>query len=218
MTSPPPPPPSPPTLTIAWGQPESWRVAVAEAAAVLARGEIALLPAEGLYGYHVRADLPRALERLQAIKPRAGGRGWILLLADRRLPASWGSSLEGRAAALADAHWPGPLTLVVPAPPGLAPELQADDRTVAIRCPGSGFLRAVVAAAGGPLVSTSANRPGEASPASLGECALEGVALAVDGGTLSGLPSTLVRVDGSTVKVLRSGPLKVEGEAPVADQ
>ncbi len=187
---------------------------MAEAAAVLARGEIAVLPAEGLYGYHVRADLPRALERLQSIKPRAGGRGWILLLAEPRLPAAWGPPLERRAAALAAAHWPGPLTLVVPAPPGLPPELQAEDRTVAVRCPGSEFLRALLAAAGAPLVSTSANRPGEAPPARLDECALAGVALAVDGGTLSGLPSTLVQVDGSTVRVLRSGALKVEGEAP----
>lgn len=206
--------PSPPTLTVDPGRPETWRAALAKAAAVLERGEIALLPAEGLYGFHVRADLPRALERLQAIKPRAGGRGWILLLAEPRLPASWGASLEGRAAALAAAHWPGALTLVVPAPPGLPSELRAEDGTVAVRCPGSDFLRALLRAVDAPLISTSANRPGEAPPAQLGECALEGVAFAVDGGTLSGLPSTLLRVDGSTVRVLRSGALKVEGEAP----
>lgn len=206
--------PSPPTRTIDLGRPESWRDALTEAAAALGRGEVALLPAEGLYGYHVRADLPDALARLQAMKPRAGDRGWILLLAEPRLPASWGASLEGRTAELAASHWPGPLTLVVAAPPGLPPALQTSDRTVAVRCPGSDFLRALLAAVDAPLVSTSANRPGGAPPASLGACELEGVGYAVDGGALSGLPSTLVRVDGSTVRVLRSGALKVEGEAP----
>jgi L-threonylcarbamoyladenylate synthase len=201
-------------MTIDPGRPDSWRGAVSEAAAVLSRGKIALLPAEGLYGFHVRADLPRALSRLRSVKPRAGGRGWILLLAEPRIPSAWGPPLEGRAAALAAAHWPGALTLVVPAPSGLPPGLEAEDRTVAIRCPGSEFLRAVVAAAGGPLVSTSANRPGEPPPAGIRDCPLDGVSLAVDGGALSGVPSTLVRVDGSTVSVLRSGALKVEGEAP----
>jgi tRNA threonylcarbamoyl adenosine modification protein (Sua5/YciO/YrdC/YwlC family) len=208
------PSPAPATLAVDLSRPESWRAALLQATAVLAGGEIAILPAEGLYGFHVRADLPPALARLQSVKPREPGRGWILLLAEPRLPAAWGASLESRAAALAAAHWPGPLTLVVPAPPGLPPELRAEDRTVAVRCPGSDFLRAVVAAAGGPLVSTSANRPGGRAPAAVGECAREGAALVVDGGTLSGIPSTLVRVYGSTVKVLRSGALKVEGEAP----
>jgi L-threonylcarbamoyladenylate synthase len=207
--------PSPPaTLTIDLGRPESWRAALLEAAAVLARGEIAILPAEGLYGFHVRPDLRQGLSRLQAVKPRERGRGWILLLAEPGLPPAWDASLEGRAAALAAAHWPGPLTLVLPAPPGLPPDLVAEDRTVAVRCPGSEFLRGVAVAAGGLLVSTSANRPGGHAPAAVGECARDGVALVVDGGALSGLPSTVVRVDGSTVKVLRSGALKVEGEAP----
>ncbi len=207
-------PPSPTTRTIDLGRPESWPDALMEAAAALGRGEVALLPAEGLYGYHVRADLPDALARLQTMKPRAVDRGWILLLAEPRLPATWGMPLVGRAAELAAAHWPGPLTLIVSAPPWLPPALQASDRTVAVRCPGSDFLRALLAAVDAPLVSTSANRPGGPPPASLGACELEGVGFAVDGGTRSGLPSTLVRVDGSTVRVLRSGALKVEGEAP----
>ena len=207
-------PPSPLTRRVALDRPESWLGVVPEAAAVLAAGEIALLPAEGLYGYHVRADLPEALARLQSVKPREPGRGWIVLLAEPRIPAAWGTPLTRKAADLAGVHWPGPLTLVVPAPAGLPADLLASDGTVAIRCPGSEFLRAVVAAAGGPLVTTSANRPGEAPPREFEAADREGVAVAVDGGTLSGLPSTVVRVDGSTVRVLRSGALSVEGEGP----
>ena len=207
-------PPAPPTRRVALDRPESWSAVVAESAAALARGETVLLPAEGLYGFHARADLPRALAHLEAIKPRERGRGWIVLLAEPRLPAAWGSALEGKAAALAVAHWPGALTIVVPAGPAVPPDLQAEDRTVAFRCPGSEFLRAVVAASGGPLVTTSANRPGEPPPSVFESCDLEGIALGVDGGPLSGLPSTVIRVDGSTVQVLRSGAVRVVGEGP----
>ncbi|HSQ58839.1 MAG TPA: Sua5/YciO/YrdC/YwlC family protein, partial [Acidobacteriota bacterium] len=63
----------------------------------------------------------------------------------------------------------------------------------------------VVRASGGVLLTTSANRPGEPPPARIEDAALEGVALAVDAGGLSGLPSTLATVVGSTVKVLREG-------------
>ena len=211
-------PPSPVTRRVVLDRPESWRTVVPEVAAALAAGEIALLPAEGLYGFHVRADLPGALARLQSVKPREPGRGWIVLLAEPRVPAAWGPGLTGKAAALAEAHWPGALTLVVPAPPAVPPDLMANlrasDGTVALRCPGSDFLRAVTAAAGGLLVTTSANRPGNPPPSDLASSAREGVAIAVDAGTLSGLPSTLVRVDGSSVRVLRSGALSVPGEGP----
>jgi len=196
------------------GAPASWHAVVGEAAAALGRDEVVLLPAEGLYGYHVRADRPRALDALQRLKPREPGRGWIVLLAEASPPAPWSTTLSDRARALGRAHWPGPLTLVVPAPAETPAALVAADGTVALRCPGSPFLRAVVVAAGAPLVSTSANRPGEPPPARFEECPTDGPALAVDGGPLSGLPSTVVRVDGSTVRVLRSGALKVEGEAP----
>lgn len=201
--------------------PSTWTGVVEEVATVLRRGDVVVLPAEGLYGYHVRADDPEALAALRRVKPREEGRGWIVLLAERTPrphagspPDLWRSSLPPAADALARAHWPGALTLVVPAPRGALPDLAAQDGSIALRSPGSAFLQSVLIATGSPLVSTSANRPGEPPPSRLEECQLEGVALAVDGGPLSGLPSTVVRVDGSTVEVLRSGALKVEGEAP----
>jgi L-threonylcarbamoyladenylate synthase len=194
--------------------PSAWSEVVAEVAACLGRDEVVLLPAEGLYGYHVRADRPAALAALQHLKPRSPERGWIVLLPGPEFPRDWKGAFPPAAAALARAHWPGALTIVVPAPPGLPPGLAASDGSVALRAPGSAFLRAVLAASGVPLVTTSANRPGEPPPARLGAAAAEGISLAIDGGPLSGLPSTVVRVDGSTVEVLRSGALKVEGEAP----
>ncbi|HEU4726175.1 MAG TPA: L-threonylcarbamoyladenylate synthase [Candidatus Eisenbacteria bacterium] len=212
MTSPP--SASPLVRRVALADPASWRAAAVEAGAHLARGGVALLPAEGLYGFHVRADLPAALDRLQVLKPREPGRGWIVLLAEPRVPAAWGPALDGKAAALAREHWPGALTLVVPAAPDAPPDVLAGDGTVALRCPGSDFLRAVIAAAGGPLVTTSANRPGAPPPSDFESADREGVSIAVDAGPLSGLASTVAQVDGSTVRVLRSGAVRIEGEGP----
>lgn len=197
--------PGPRLLRLRPDDPCTWGRAVVESAAALAFGGIVVLPAEGLYGYHVRPDRPDALRRLHDVKPREAGRGWILLVDDPRALDEWVPRPSATLRALAARHWPGALTLVAPAPDSIPAALRASDGTVAIRCPGNAFLRDVVRASGGALLTTSANRPGEPAPARIEDAALEGVALAVDAGALSGRPSTLATVDGSTVRVLREG-------------
>lgn len=199
----------PPTLRIDPDEPSSWSEARDEAAARLDEGEIALLPAEGLYGYHVRADRADGIDRLHALKPRGAGKGWILLLEDPASLERWDVTLPSRALELAKRHWPGPLTIVLPASGSIPETLRAADGTAAVRCPGSRFLLAVVRAAGGLLVSTSANRPGGEPPANLEDAARSGTAVAVDAGPLSGLPSTVVAVDGGTIRVLRVGAVRL---------
>lgn len=188
--------------------------AAARAAAVLNAGGIAILPAEGLYGLHARPDLPAALDRLREIKPRESGRGWIGLIAAAEDLARYAAPPIDRAESLARRHWPGPLTLVVPASPRAPRSLVADDGTVALRCPGSEFLRRVARASGGILLSTSANAPGAPAPASPERLREEAVDLLVDAGPLPGIPSTVVRVEGDDVRVLREGAVRL-GEAPL---
>jgi len=188
----------------------SWTAAAARTAAVLNQDGIAVLPAEGVYGLHVRADRPRALERLAALKPRPAGQGWIGLLADLQAFAAYTSQFKGRTLSLALTHWPGALTLIVPASP-LAPEsLRASDGTVALRCPGSDLLRDVARACGGLLLSTSANDPGAPAPARAEDVTVAGYDLLIDQGPLSGAPSTIVQVEGDVVRVLRQGSVRVE--------
>ena len=202
-------PGDPPTLRIDPDAPHSWREALEEAAARLDAGEIVLLPAEGLYGYHVRADRTAGIERLHALKPRRAGKGWILLLEDPASLERWDVTLPARALALARRHWPGPLTIALPASASIPEALRAADGSAAVRCPGNPFLLAVVRAAGGLVVSTSANQPGEDPPARLEDAARSGTALAVDAGPLSGLRSTVVAVDGGTIRVLRVGAVRL---------
>jgi L-threonylcarbamoyladenylate synthase len=185
--------------------------AIARAAAALRDGALALLPAEGLYGYHALASSERGVARLQALKPRGEGKGWIALVARPADAYRWIASLPGSAAALIQAHWPGALTLVLPASPGVPAPLVGPGGQVALRCPGNEFLRAVVLAAGGLVISTSANAPGEAPAVRLSQTGLPPeIELVVDGGDLSGEPSTVVRFEGERPIVLRQGGVRID--------
>ncbi len=168
------------------------------------------MPAEGVYGFHVLASGAGTVERLRALKPREAGRGFIGLLARPEDLGTWAKA-EGRALSLARAHWPGALTLVLEASPAVPASLRTPEGTVALRCPGSAFLRSVVEAAGGLVISTSVNAPGE-PPLIRPEGPLtERVDLVVDQGELSGVPSTVVEVVRNRIRVLREGSVRVTG-------
>src|SRR5512132_2089700 len=190
--------------------------AVRRAGETLKQGGVAILPAEGLYGYHALAASAPGIARLESLKPRGLGKGWIGLVARPGDAYRWIASLPAPAATLIHAHWPGPLTLVLDAGPSVPPALLGPGNTVALRCPGSAFLREAILAAGGLVVSTSANAPGAppASRAPVPESVPEGVLLVVDSGHLSGEPSTVVRAVGERLTVLRGGALRLPGSPP----
>ena len=178
------------------------------AAVVLRAGGVALLPAEGVYGLHASAENPAAVERLLAMKPREEKKGFIGLIADPEELLRW-TEPNAHALSLAREHWPGALTLVLQAAPSVPAAMRNPDGTIALRCPGSEFLRATVAGAGGIVLSTSANRPGEPAMIAPEGPLVELADLVVDGGTLSGTPSTVVSVAGDRVRVLRPGSVRI---------
>jgi L-threonylcarbamoyladenylate synthase len=126
------------------------------------------------------------------------------------------------ARAVAEAFWPGAVTLVLPLADtaGLAPAVTAGLGTVALRCPAHPAMQALLAASGKPLAAPSANASGRISPvtaqhvlASLGGR----VALILDGGQASqGLESTIVRIDARGVALLRPGPVELADILAVA--
>lgn len=193
---------------------ETHAAAVARVAASLRAGGVALLPAEGVYGFHALAASEEGASRLAGLKPRGEGKAWIGLVGRPGDVYRWVASVPAPAAALIQAHWPGALTLVFDAGPMVPPALRAEGGTVALRCPGSAFLRDLVIAAGGLVVSTSANRPG-APPAVHPEDAPDDprVTVIVDAGPLSGSVSTVARVRGEVVTVLREGAVRLSGTA-----
>lgn len=170
-------------------------------------------PTETVYGLGGRVT-PRALERLRAVKGRGAAKSFVVLVADRTMAAEWGIEFPSAASRLAEAWWPGALTLVLPARPGHFPdELRGPGGGIAIRQSPHPAARALVEGLGEPLTSTSANPPG-AEPAlgtgaiaqAFADAMAAGELLLLDGGVLPrSLPSTVVEFRNGEAALVREG-------------
>jgi len=187
----------------------SGRLDLAAAAACLAGGGIVAYPTETYWALGALFSREEALARLVRAKLRPAGKPLPLLAADRGQVSRVAAPLSPEAERLALRFWPGPLTLVVPAAPGVPEAILAGTGVVGVRIPGSEVARALAAAAGGPLVSTSANPSGGPPPVSAADLdpalrgSIDGVLDA--GPSPGGLPSTVVEVSGGGVRLLRPG-------------
>ena len=189
------------------------------AAAALARGEVVCLPTESSYGLAADLRSPQGLARITAMK---GGRPvdspFPLIAGDaataRGLARVWPDAAER----LAARHWPGPLTLVVPAREGLPPEVVGPDGGVGVRVSNHPLAAALARALGEPITATSANRSGQppATTAAAARAALGGeVAVYLDGGVCAGTPSTVVAVDqAGRLRIIRPGAIALDPIAP----
>lgn len=177
------------------------RAAVARAAELLARGGLVVLPTETVYGIAADPRRPGAVDRIYRVKGRPESKEIPLLAADVEQVRGAGAALDGPASRLAERFWPGALTLVVRTPDGFK----------GFRVPDCEVTRAVIRRAGAILAVTSANRSGEppAVTARDAQRALgDGVDLYLDAGPAPGaVPSTVVRVDGGKIEILRAGAI-----------
>jgi L-threonylcarbamoyladenylate synthase len=187
-------------------------VDAAAAAAAIAAGEVVAYPTETFYGLAVDAFNEAALARLRALKGRESEKSFSLLVSGREMLASLCSEISPLAERLMAQYWPGALTLVLPARPGLPASIVADG-FVAVRQSPQPLAQALVVAVGGAITATSANPAGEPPPCTAAEVAAyfaPSACLLLDGGTTpGGRPSTLARVRGDTVEILRQGAVLV---------
>jgi L-threonylcarbamoyladenylate synthase len=180
------------------------------AADVIRRGGLIILPTDTVYG--VAADLwqPEAVANLYRVKGRPPDRAIPILLADIEDMSQVAAEVPDTAHKLAQAFWPGPLTIAVPKRAGM-PEIVSALPTVGVRIPDHAGARAIIRACGGALAVTSANRSGQASPLTAQQAAQalgEGITLVLDGGPCQGgVPSTVVDVAEGDIRVLREGPV-----------
>jgi L-threonylcarbamoyladenylate synthase len=186
---------------------------VAEAAAALRRGSLVVYPTETFYGLGALATHPAALARLAAAKLRPADKPLPLVAADDAMAFALWAAVPAEARVLAGAFWPGPLTLVAAAAPGLPGPVTLGG-AVGVRVPGSELARELCRLAGGPVISTSANPSGGPAPASVEELdpeLLSRVDLVLDGGATSGgLPSTVIQVGEGGARLLRTGAVPWE--------
>jgi L-threonylcarbamoyladenylate synthase len=186
----------------------------AEAIAVLRSDGIVALPTDTVYGIAVRIDTPGGIERLFHVKQRPPDRAIALLIGSTEQARQIGV-MTPSAEALAGAFWPGGLTLVISRREDTTlPEvLTGGAATIGLRVPDHPAPRALAAAVG-PLPTTSANRSGQPEARDAGEIAAQlgdAIELIVDGGVAHGGPaSTVVDCSGAPARVLRVGAIPVE--------
>jgi len=183
---------------------------VDQAAAALQRGDLVILPTETVYGLAADAANPLAVARIYEAKGRPSFNPLIAHVATLEA-AERLARLEGPGRILAEAFWPGPLTLVAPIgdPSAVCDLARAGLETVAIRVPAHATARAVLEAFGGAVAAPSANRSGRPSPTTFQDAVEEtGVAsaAALDGGPCPvGVESTVVSVLDGAIRLLRPG-------------
>jgi L-threonylcarbamoyladenylate synthase len=186
--------------------------AIAEAARVLAEGGLVAFPTETVYGLGARADRAEAVRGIYAAKGRPATNPTIVHALDAEAAFALAVEVPGVARALAERHWPGPLTIVVPVRPGaVAPEATAGGPTIALRVPSHPVARALLAASGLPVAAPSANRSTHLSPTTAAHVARSlGDALRVlDGGATGfGIESTIVDVTCEPAAILRRGSIR----------
>ena len=194
---------------------------ISEAARQVLDGQPVAVPTETVYGLAADASDPHAVARIYAAKGRPSFNPLIVHVLDFTAAQALGE-FDSAARALAEAHWPGPLTIVVPARAdnGIAALVTAGLGTIALRVPAHPAMQALLAATGRPLAAPSANASGRISPTRAAHvlASLDGrIALVIDGGaTTSGIESTIVAATGGGLRLLRRGPIEID--APLSSE
>ena len=184
------------------------------AAEALRRGELVILPTETVYGLAAAADDPVAVRRVFAAKARPADHPLIVHLAVPGAIDEWARDVPDAARALAAAHWPGPLTLLLRRASRVRDEVTGGRDSVALRVPRHALALDVLRAYGSGVVAPSANPFGRVSPTTAAHAVADlghAVAVVVDGGPCSeGVESTIVDLTTDTPQLLRAGALPVE--------
>jgi L-threonylcarbamoyladenylate synthase len=178
---------------------------------ILHAGGLVAFPTDTVYGLGALAFEGEAVARLYLAKGRLAEKAIPILVGEGEGLDQVGVPSE-MARRLAQAFWPGPLTLVVAKRPEV-PEVVSLTGTVGVRVPDHPAARRLLREAGA-LAVTSANRSGGANPRSAGDVMAElgeRVQLILDGGTSpGGQPSTVVDCTGDAPRILREGPLTLQ--------
>jgi len=188
--------------------------ALARATEALGRGVPVAIPTETVYGLSADATNPQAIARIYEMKGRPRFNPLICHMADLAM-AERHAAFDPLSRKIAEAFWPGPLTLVLPIRPESAihPLARAGLDTVGVRVP-TGFASRLLSAFDRPLAAPSANTSGRISPTTARHVADDfgdRLELVLDAGpAVVGLESTILRVEGETIRLLRPGGLDLD--------
>jgi L-threonylcarbamoyladenylate synthase len=187
--------------------------AIARAAEHLRDGSLVAFPTETVYGLGADAANPEAVRRIFAAKGRPADHPVIVHLGDAAQLTRWARSVPAVALRLAEAFWPGPLTLILPRASHVADVITGGQDSVGLRVPSHPVARELLAAFGGGIAAPSANRFGRISPTKaqhVAEDIGDSAAMILDGGACAiGIESTIVAITGDRPVLLRPGGINV---------
>lgn len=189
------------------------------AAAILRSGGLVAFPTETVYGLGADASNDEAVRRVFAVKGRPADHPLIVHLGDSAQLDEWTTDVSDTARLLADAFWPGPLTLLVEGSAKVSPVVTGGRPTVGLRVPDHPVAHALLRAFGGGIAAPSANRFGRVSPTEAAHVVADlgdEVDLVLDGGACRvGVESTIVDLTGARPTVLRTGGVTLDRLAEV---
>ena len=188
---------------------------ISEAADLIKAGELVVLPTETVYGLGANALDGQAVAKIFAAKNRPQFNPLIIHVSDRRAAEKF-VDMNERAQKIADAFWPGPLTLILPRRDdgGVSDLVSAGLETLAVRVPSHKVMQAVIKQSGVPIAAPSANASGEPSattPKHAAESLGDNVSYILAAGACNvGLESTVLDLSGDVPVILRPGAITPE--------
>jgi L-threonylcarbamoyladenylate synthase len=199
---------------------------IEQAVALLRQGELVALPTETVYGLGADAKNPAAVAKIFAAKGRPADHPLIVHIPDASQLGRWARDIPAQARLLAEAFWPGPLTLILKRQPDVPDIITGGQDTVGLRVPNHPVALALLAAFDGGIAAPSANKFGRISPTTtqhvrddLGNA----VPLILDGGPCQvGIESTIVDLTEERAIILRPGMIsaadigRILGRNPLA--
>lgn len=193
-----------------------------QALAVLRAGGLVAIPTETVYGLAADASNPVAVRRIFAVKHRPVDHPLIVHIAAAEQLRDWAGAIPPSAAALADACWPGPLTVLVPRAARVLDAVTGGLPTVGVRVPAHPLTLQLLERFGGGLAAPSANRFGRVSPTTadhVRDDLGDDVDFVLDGGPCPiGVESTIVDCTVDPPQVLRPGGIPSEQISALLDQ
>jgi len=185
-----------------------------QATSILHGGGIVAFPTETVYGLGADAKNQEAVKRIFTTKGRPADHPLIVHISDARQISEWATNIPGAAWQLAEAFWPGPLTLILPRLSSVPDAVTGGLDTVALRVPDHSMALALLSAFRSGIAAPSANCYGRVSPTSAQDVREElkdGVDLVLDGGRCAiGIESTIIDLSTKTPRVLRPGKITQE--------
>lgn len=183
------------------------------AAAVIQAGGLCAVPTETVYGLAANGLDEAAVQKIYEVKGRPAVKPLSLMVPDADAFRKYGADVPPCAYTLAEAFWPGPLTIVVKAAPCVPKLVTAGGDTVGLRCPQQEQTQALLRACALPLAAPSANPSGAPSPKTAGEVLgyfEDKIDAVIDGGACGlGRESTIVSLSGAGYQLLRAGALDI---------